>query len=398
MLYTRTFVVSVAVILLTCVVGPASAQEALQGSVKSALEAVQGAQTEDDRAIAVQKLKAHKPATAADVHALMDAVRQKSISAPIPAEVLMNADDPQLVPVFMQALDDPDIDVQAASVRTLGKMKAREAAPLLIKKFKSLPPELMPSANANKVELKQTAQLGQYLAWALGRMGDPSAVPVLIARPEFYFHEFGESPLAMIGAPAVPALLTVAKDKKDPRREKVCSIISSIKDPAAVPALTAALKDQEADSRLKISAFVALAKMGAPGIDTDARALLTDKDEVARLGALYWMVKYDKASYTPKLREFLHDKSWHIRAVTAQFAGELGVNETVPRLIELLNDTNADVQGNSLRALERLFKTKAVFSVLDDRRVHAALTIEGEKHEAVIADIALVREVRQGQR
>jgi HEAT repeat protein len=138
--------------------------------------------------------------------------------------------------------------------------------------------------------------------------------------------------------------------------------------------------------------------MGAPGIDTEAQALLTDKDEVARLGALYWMVKYDKATYTPKLMEFLHDKSWHIRAVTAQFAGELGVSKAAPRLIELLNDTNAHVQGNSLHALEQLYKTKAVFSVLDDRRVHATLTIEGKKHEAVIADITLVREVRQGQR
>ena len=393
--YIGTFVVSVIIILQAGLVGPAFAQELLQGSVKSALAGVQNAQTEAARAMAVQKLKALKPAIAEDVHALLDALRHKSISPPILAEVLMNAEDPQLAPIYLQALNDPDMDVQMASVRTLGKMKSREAAKSLIAKFKSLPPDLYPSANMSREVLKQTAQLGSYLAWALGRIGDPGAVPYLIARPEFYFLE-GATPLAEIGALAVPALLRAAKDKKNPHSDKVRTIISSIKDPAAVPALFAVLKDGDVDAPLKTSAFIALAKMGTPGIDAEAQALLTDKDERARLGALYWMVKYDKTTYTPKLIEFLHDKSWLIRAVTAQFAGELGVSEAAPRLIELLNDTDDAVKRNALFALEKLFKTRAAITVLDVSRVQAIFTIEGKHYKTVIRDASLVREEQRG--
>jgi len=382
---------------LLCV--PLFADESSGSSIKSTIEEIKNAKSEADRLRALQKLYAQKPITAVDVQALLGGLRDKAIDFKT-TEILWKNDNPELklfIPLLIQALDDPDLDVESAAALALGKMKAKEAVPVLIKKFQSLPRIDGKSPVKERREAEKYGRLGMFLATALGLIGDPSAVPALIARPEFYFLE-GESPLALIGAPAVPALLAVAKDTKDPRREKVCSIINSIKDPAAVPFLKTILKDRDADSSLKTSALVALAKMGTPGIDLEAQTLLTDPDEHARLAALYWMVKYDKASYTPKLLEFLHDKSWYVRTSTADFAGDLGVSEAAPRLIQLLNDKEANVQKSSLRALEKLGKEKASLTVLDDRRVHAKITVNGEKHEAVIADISLVRQVRKGQR
>jgi HEAT repeat protein len=85
----------------------------------------------------------------------------------------------------------------------------------------------------------------------------------MLERKEFYFLEFGEAPIAWIGAPALPALLTIAKEKKDPRREHVIFIISRIKDPVAIPALKDALKDPAADPELMRSVNTALNRMSA---------------------------------------------------------------------------------------------------------------------------------------
>ncbi len=235
-------------------------------SIKSAIEEIKNAKSESERLKALQKLHEQKPASAEDVQALLGALRDKTIDFNM-TKILWKNDNPQLapfVPILIQALDDPDLDVQGAVALTLGKMKAREAVPSLIKRFESIPliDERSPIEERKKAE--RYGRLGMLLATSLGMIGDPAAVPALIARREFYYLEFGETPLAWIGAPALPALLKVAQDKKDPRREHVCFIISNIKDPAAIPSLRKVLKDPDAAPDLKNSALTALKRMNVP--------------------------------------------------------------------------------------------------------------------------------------
>jgi HEAT repeat protein len=371
---------------------------AASGSAKALIGEIAGASTDSDRLKSLEKLHGYAPVDKQDVADLLNAIRDKSISAQTVSKTLMNTSNRDLIPVFASALNDSDIEVQIASARVLGKMKAAEALPDLIGKFKQLPASFVPSGNEDRSALASKARLGRHLAEAMGVIGDASAVPVLIERPEFYFLEFGEAPLAMIGAPALPTLLKVGNSRDDQRKEKVCVIIGAIKDQSAVPTLKAALSDANADIMVRTSSFIALSKMGVTGIESDAQALLTDKNKQSRLAALYWMMKYDKAGYSAKLVEFLSDSDWYVRATAANYAGELKVTAAAQRLTELLNDKNAHVQRNALFALEKLGNVKAVFTVLDDRRVQASIAYQGKAYQATISDVTLVREARQGIR
>ncbi|HWR73519.1 MAG TPA: HEAT repeat domain-containing protein [Nitrospirota bacterium] len=255
------------------------------------------------------------------------------------------------IKALIKLLDDDNVDVQVSAALDLGKAKAGRAVSALIRKFEKLP-ELSPGMGRDTAE--EAARLGAAFAQALGMIGDPRAVPPLLERREFYFLHGGEAPLAWIGAPALPALLRVANDKKDRRHSETCSIISSIKDPAAVPALMSALQDTANDSCVRVSALSALGKMKTPGIKPFARDLLSTSDPSARLGALYWMVKSDPAAYTPDLLRFLHDRDWYIRTGAARFAGQLKVHEAEARLIELLKDTDDSVRHSAATSLWKL--------------------------------------------
>ncbi len=248
------------------VFGLVSAEESSRTSIKSVIEEIKNTKNASEHSKALQKLHGQKPASADDVQALLCALREKVIDFKT-AEILWNSGNPRLVPfipLFIQALDDPDLDVQGAAALTLGRLKAKEAVPILIKKFESLPriDERSPIEERKKAETY--GRLGMFIATALGLIGDPRAVPALLERREFYYLEFGETPIAWIGAPALPALLKVARDQKDPRKGHVCFIISNIKDPAAIPSLQEVLKEPGAAPDLKNSALTALKRMNVP--------------------------------------------------------------------------------------------------------------------------------------
>lgn len=55
-----------------------------------------------------------------------------------------------------------------------------------------------------------------------------------------------------------------------------------------------------------------------------------------------------------KLRRFLDHKDWTLRRASAKAMGELWDVESIPRLIELLEDENKGVRDNALRSLKRM--------------------------------------------
>jgi HEAT repeat protein len=244
---------------------PVSAEASSGKNIASIMQEIKNAQGPLERSKALERLSQQRPRSAEDVQAVLGALRDKIIDFNA-TEILWKSDDPQLmpfVPLFIQALDDPDLDVQGAAALTLGRIKAKEAVPGLIRKFESIPRIDEKSPASLRKEAEHYGRLGRFLATALGLIGDPRAVPALLERREFYYLEFGETPIAWIGAPALPALLKVAKDKNDPRREHVLFIISRIKDPVAVPALKDVLKDPASDPGLIRSVNAALNRMNA---------------------------------------------------------------------------------------------------------------------------------------
>lgn len=248
-----------------------AAEESPVLSLMSTIAEIKNSKSESERLKALQKLHGTKPASEQDVQALLGALREKVIDFKT-ADILWNRDNPQLIPfvsLFIQALDDPDLDVQGAAALTLGKMKAREAVPNLIKRLESIPRIDEKSPAKDRREAEKYGRLGMFIAMALGQIGDPRAVPALLERREFYYVEFGGTPIAWIGAPALPELLKIAKNQKDPRKEHVCFIISNIKDPAAIPSLRKVLKDPDAAPDLKNSAITALKRMNVSSENFD---------------------------------------------------------------------------------------------------------------------------------
>jgi hypothetical protein len=89
-------------------------------------------------------------------------------------------------------------------------------------------------------------------AEALGKIGDPVAVPALIAAlgdEDFFVSLFAGVALAEIGPAAVPALLAALNDQRREVRIRAVDALWRIDDPVTAPALIEALSDEDSEVR-----------------------------------------------------------------------------------------------------------------------------------------------------
>ncbi len=259
-------------------------------------------------------------------------------------------------------LDDEDVDNKCVAMELLGKIKEKRAIPKIIANLKH-----------KNDKVKMTA------AVMLGEIGDESAVEPLLENPDLMVLEFGQSPLAKIGAPALPKLIKVAKKKsllgllpkqpeKDRRSKNAVYAIGQMRDRNAIPTLMTLLHEEDND--LRLAAVQALAAMDVREAYPDFERMLKDKNIHVRAATLGALIKANKEKYLPTAIEFL-DKDVtpddaYILKRSIDMLGQLKEENAIPKLEKLLNHREGSIRHYAATALWRI--TGKVYKYKKDRR------------------------------
>lgn len=209
---------------------------------------------------------------------------------------------------------------------------------------------------------------------ALGEIGDPVAVPALIASlndQTEYVRRKAAISLKRIGAPAVPALAQGLKSGEELVRNAAFDLLMEFGDASAIPALIEALKSDNLSVRKR--AVQMLEKVGDASAVPALAALLRDKYDA------FWRNKYDalereqspfvpvSAASTRSLEEWFaqvqkpskHDHD-QVRCGAVVALGRIGDPGALPALIEALVDEDCGVRCCAAEALGRIGELRAV--------------------------------------
>ncbi|MBC7226945.1 MAG: HEAT repeat domain-containing protein [Thermoflexales bacterium] len=186
-------------------------------------------------------------------------------------EILSSEDH---VPFLIGMLNNPD--ARRAAAIALGKIGDPRAVPSLLEALQDADEGVRRGAREALVRIGAPAVPGllqalwdadewvrREAAWALGRIGDSQAVPGLLEAlrgAEWWVRQAAVA-LERIGAPAVPGLLEALRDADADVRGAVEKVLAKIGAPA-VPGLLEALRD--ADKRVRGAAAEALRRIGDP--------------------------------------------------------------------------------------------------------------------------------------
>ncbi len=188
---------------------------------------------------------------------------------------------------------------------------------------------------------KETA-VREAAVWALGMMGDPRGVIILVQAlhdPDAIVRESAARALGIIKYP---------NDTKKP----IGRFEDMTEDRRAADALLKVIKDKEVG--VKASAAAALANYGKPEVMKTLMGMLTDSSSTIRAAAATGLGGCPYMEVIPALIRLLRDDDFFTRLCAARSLGRLGDAQALDPLLEMLHDTNASVRLNTARALADL--------------------------------------------
>ena len=194
--------------------------------------------------------------------------------------------------------------------------------------------------------------------------------------------------LREIGIPAIRSLIQALKDDEDPNiRKETAEALGFIGDVKAIEPLIQALRDD--DNRVREESMEALRKIGVPSIEVlakvlndrnnqvrkhaaqalgeikDARAVesliqvLKDSDSDVLGEAVSALEKIGIASVVPLIRA-LKDMDSQVRKLATVALGEIRDTRAVEPLIQVLSDNDSNVRGGAADALSKIRDIRAV--------------------------------------
>jgi HEAT repeat protein len=283
--------------------------------------------------------------------------------------------DPQTVPVFIEALDytDEEFDRSIIAASVLGEMKATAAVDKLIEAAEK-PLPIKSRANAAKLEAIR----------ALVKIGDPKAVPTLIR------------------------ILTTSADEQDFKLNQVAALgLAQMKDPRAVPALIKGLFMTGRGTDIFQECRLGLVRIGAPAIDPLIELLQGKNAEIKEMAAKYnfnkatpGVVPY-KATYllgdlrAAKAVPLMIDRlgtpaqgSEHSAILIA--LGQIATREAVDTLLAVAQNGKAEpaLRASAMDALYMTGDPRAVPVLLEIAR-SGYVTVGGQKASDLRANAAI---------
>lgn len=212
-----------------------------------------------------------------------------------------------------------------------------------LRRNKQIPQEIL-DANYDFTKLdaaikSRDVAIRESAVWALGVMGDPKGVSILIQGlkdPEPVVRESAARSLGRI------------RYRQDTR--KPASRFEDITDDRkAADALLRALRDREVN--VKAACAAALANYGKPEVMKILIGMLDDTSSTLRAAAATGLGGCPYLEVIPALIRMLRDDDFFTRLCAARSLGKLGDAQALEPLLDLLHDSNASVRLNTARAL-----------------------------------------------
>lgn len=261
-------------------------------------------------------------------------------------EALGKLGGPGVLDLLVNAMNDPNRDVQASAAKALKLLKDPRSVPALI------------AAMQKNVALDTVVE-------ALGEIKDPSSVSELIrvmndGNVHLFTRQRARTALANIGAPSVKPLIAVMQDKTSRSRDLAIEALGTIRDQRAVePLIAAACETAMPGTGLLGMIFASLEKIGPPSVDP-LIALLSTKDERMQLFTIGTLGRLkDKRSAEPLLR-MLKEGGLAPKTAVVTALGLIGDRRAVEPIIDLLGSQYHDVRFKSAEALGELRDRKAL--------------------------------------
>jgi cyclophilin family peptidyl-prolyl cis-trans isomerase/HEAT repeat protein len=239
------------------------------------------------------------------------------------------------------------------------------------------------------------------IAFALQRCGDDRAAPALLAllpTPGRFTASFAVRGLAAFKAVhAAEALREIVTARSRDPAVVVQSVraLSQLGDRASVPVLTRMLSDRSVTGALKLEVVSALGNLVD---ESDADLLLelvSDPEPSVRATAFRALARVEPSNFIAVLAGLDADRDWTVRVALANALGTLPGEQSIPRLNQMLQDSDGRVIPAVLTALGAT-KSPGVERVLIDRlrsddfmvRASAANALADLKAAAAVGPLA----------
>jgi HEAT repeat protein len=267
-----------------------------------------------------------------------------------------------IVPAMLERLDRNDVSISKKAAIALGYLRS----PLAIK-------PLIAAAQSPQRQIHW--QAASALSW-IGSAEAINALVKLLHHPSIQVQSAAAKALGRASLPAVSPLVEALKRNDDMVKVHAAHSLGQISSPLAVTALIEALSNSSKAVRLE--AAWALGQIKSPLSANALAVLLTDNDISVQSQAVLALKSIGIPAIAP-VTKMLYNPSSHTRSVAARTLGQIGMEDCVPLLAQLLReDEYTYVRCEAALALGEIATHDAVFylsqSIKDrDRSVRSAV-------------------------
>ncbi len=291
------------------------------------------------------------------------------------AEILAQTKDPQALPALLEALRGEFYTVRSRAASALGAIGDQGSVQPLIEALNDEEPEvrietvtaigkfIIPETFDNMADplLEDTEiEVRQAAAKALGGTQHPQAIPYLMLalRDPFWWYERERAAKELLktiesmGAMVVDPLLEALKDSEGTVRRFAATMLGHIGDTRAIDPLGMALYDTHFE--VGQAAAEALAGFGEPGLKVLAEAL-QHPEAWLRQHAITGLTLSGDKRIVPVILEMLNDTEREVQKQAIQSLGKLKDERALPALQSIAaNRANREMYTLARQAIENL--------------------------------------------
>ncbi|MFN4180209.1 MAG: HEAT repeat domain-containing protein [Armatimonadota bacterium] len=259
---------------------------------------------------------------------------------------------------------DPDPEVRSACAYALGNIGS---------KFATFPLREVMENEREEMPVRLAA------AVALGQMGNEQGIKFLIDQlksSDEKVRAAAVEALRTIGKPATRLLVEAAQSKDSLQRWGAVAALGETGDPKAVPILLRALRDE--DENIRAVAAASLGKLRYRRAAPQLVKALADKSERVQAHA-EWALENIGKEAIPAIMEGAKSPATRLRSF--RLLGRLKAEQSVPLLIDGLNDRKPEIRAIAAWALGEIGDQRAIPALqraLDDKETEV-------RREAVVA-------------